>query len=174
MKRPGQYRKRIAREGAKAAAVKFAASRDTIEKAMKAIEADLKKGGGKYLAGRRINTAEVLRRAGKSPSYLNKAKEQPALVQIKLDIEDFVKRVTTDAPDGIHAVHRAVVGQTRSAQEELDRVRQAYSESELELSDAQAELRTANATIDTLHAENVALLKKLSGRTVVELPTRRK
>jgi hypothetical protein len=173
MKQPRQYENRIAGEGAKAAGLKFAASLDAIAKAKKAIEADLKKGGGVYLAGRRINTAEVLRRAGKSPSYLNK-KNQPALAKLKLDIEDWVKLKRTGIPDDVHAVHRTVAARSRAAQEELDRVRQAYSEAELELSDAHVDLHTANETIVTLRAENVSLLKQLSERKVVDLPTRRK
>jgi hypothetical protein len=168
-----EYANRIAGEGAKAAKLKFDASRDLIRKAMKDIEADVAKNGGVYLAGRKISTAEVLRRATKSPSYLNK-KNQPDLAALKEDVEAFVKRMDSGVASDIHSVHRTVADRARATQAELDSVRQAYSETELELSDAQAELRNAEATIAELKARNTSLLKELSGKTVVDLPARRK
>jgi hypothetical protein len=178
MKRPKtqqrEYTDRIAGEGAKAARLKFEASRKSIRDAMKAIADDVEKNGGVYLKGRKITLGEVLSRAGKRPSYLNKTKDQPDLIPLKQEVKDFVGRMTSSVPSDIHSVHRNVADRARAAQAELDLVRQVYSETELELSDAQTELRDKSKTIEELEARIADLLKELAGRTVVDLPTRRK
>jgi hypothetical protein len=176
MKKPkltaDQNRDRIKREGTKSARRRFEVSRDLVRKAMDDIAADVKKNGGAYLAGRKISKAEVLERAGKSPSYLNK-KEPPDLVALAGDVDEFVERMTSGVPTDIHAVHRKVADRARAAEAELDLVRQAYSETELDLSAAHTELRNAEKTIAELQAQNTSLLKQIAGKTVVDLPRRK-
>jgi len=178
MKRPvltkDQNQLRIATAGAKAAKLKFEASRALIRTRMREIEADVEKHGGVYpYAGGKISCAEVLRRAGKSPAYLRK-KEPPALVKLRDEVDAWVDRVTKDIAADARIVRKKVTDRVLEARSELNLVRQAYAETELELSDMQADLRNAEKTIEQLRGENTTLLKKLSGKTVFELTPRRK
>jgi hypothetical protein len=178
MKRPKtmdkEYEDRIAGEGAKAAWRKFEASRRAIRKAMEDIKADVEKNDGVYLAGRKITTAEVLERAGKSPSYLYKKQASQDLKNLRAEVGDFVDRMAAGFPSDIHAVHQVVAGRARDAKSELELVMNNYAAAELELGDARADLRGKTKTIEELETRVTDLLKQLAGRTVVDLPTRRK
>jgi chromosome segregation ATPase len=168
-----QNTQRIAAEGTKAAKSKFEASRALIRERMKEMEVEIEKNGGVYpYAAGRISAAEVLRRSGKSEGYLRKS-EPPELVDLRNEVDDWVERVTAAVAAGARVVRKNVTDRVRAAQDELELVKDNYHLAELELSDARAELRTANKTIEELRAENAALMKKLAGKTVVDLPRRK-
>ena len=178
MKRPvltrEQNHKRIAGEGAKAAQKKFDESRKQILTAMAVIEADVEKNAGVYpFAGGKITMAEVLRRAGKSEGYLRKS-EPASLLELKEEVQDFVDRASRLISQGARNIRKDVTDRVREAQAELDLVRQAYHETELQFSDTLNLLQNAERTIEELRAEKNALLKKLADKTVVDLDTRRK
>ena len=173
-------RRRIAVEGAKAAQKKFAKSRRQIERGMKLIEADIEKNDGEEkdilypFAGGRITIAEVLRRSGKSEAYLRKADRQPALADLKREIEAFVDRANALILKGAPSIRRAVSDRVNDANDNVRQIKQAWAEAELEHNETLNKLAKAEKTIEYLTAENASLLKKLAGKTVVDLDTRRK
>jgi DNA repair exonuclease SbcCD ATPase subunit len=165
---------RIAVEGGKAAQRKFEESRKRIRQAMRHIEEQVETNGGVYpLAGGRITLAEILRCAGKSDAYLRKT-HPPHLVALKEEVQDFVDRANRLIKKGSRSIRRDITDRVREAQTELDLVRQAYAEAELEHSDALAKLEIAEKTIEDLRSDNLELRAKLSGKTVVQLDSRRK
>lgn len=164
---------RIATEGTKAAKKKAAASREAIEQAIKAIEADVEKNKGIYpLANGRISRKEVLRRAGKSPSYLNKSDEH--IVELRRDVDAFVDRACKLAIQGAKSIRKTVTERVEASRDEADIIRQAWHEAELEHVETLAELEKARREVKELQATNTSLLKELSDKTVVDMPTRRK
>jgi len=171
---PEQNRARIAAAGAEDASRKFEKSRLAVQKAMEDIRADVRTGKGLYLTGRKITTREVMKRAGKSPSYLYKEESSQDLKDLRAEVEAFVDEMTNENPSDIHSVHRVIAGRARDARGELDLVMTNYAAAELELSDARAELRGKDQKIEMLEARVADLLKQLAGRTVVDMPTRRK
>lgn len=168
-----QNHARIAAAGAKDAAKKFKKSRAAVEKAMKDIRADATKNGA-YLEGRKITMGEIMERAGKGPSYLYKKDASQDLKDLRKQVEDFIEEMTNAFPSNIHSVHRVVATRARDAQSELEMVRTNYALAELELSDAHADLQNKDKTIAVLETRVADLLKQLAGKTVVEMPTRRK
>ncbi|MGV7219554.1 hypothetical protein [Bradyrhizobium sp. UFLA05-112] len=178
MKRPvltkEQNGARIAGEGTKAAKARFAASRDLIRERMRDIEADIERNDGVYpYAQGKVSAAEVLRRAGKSEAYLRK-KEPPELVELKDEVDAWAARVTKAMAAGAKVVRRKITERVGQVQDELAQVRQNYIASEILLSETQADLEKAEKKISELEARNAALLKELAGKTVVDLPPRRK
>ena len=164
---------RIATEGAKAAKRKAAASREAIEQAIAEIEADVEKNKGIYpLAEGRISRMEVLRRAGKSPSYLNKSDDH--IVELRRDVDAFVDRARKRSIQGAKSIRKTVLDREEAARDEADIIRQAWHEAELEHVETLTELEKARREIKELQAANTSLLKQLSDKTVVDLPTRRK
>ncbi len=164
-----QNRVRIAREGTKAAKARFEFSRGKILKAMSDIEVDIEKHRGIYpYSEGRISAAEVLRRAGMSEAYLRK-REPPSLVHLKKEVDSWVERVTAEIATGARVVRRKITRRIESAEAELNSVRQAYAEAELQHNETILELNTAHAEIEKLRMKIADLLKELSDKTVVEL-----
>ena len=177
MKRPVRTKvqndARISAEGTKAAKRKAAASRAAVEQAMRDIEDDVEKNRGVYPhANGRISRQEVLKRAGKSPSYLNKSDDH--IVELRNDVDDFVERARKRALKGAKSIRKAVTERVEQAQDEAEMVRQAWHEAELEHNETLIELEQARLEIKKLQEANTALLKELSEKTVVDLPSRRK
>jgi chromosome segregation ATPase len=165
---------RIASEGTKAAKAKFAASRDLIRKRMREIEAEIEGNDGIYPHAKgRVSAAEVLRRAGKSDAYLRKS-EPPELVDLRNEVDEWAARVTKALDAGAKVVRRRITERVEHIQGELAQVRQNYIAAEILLSETQADLEKAASKIAELEAQNAALLKEVVGKTVVDLPTRRK
>lgn len=169
-----ENRERIAAAGARSAYARFEKNRAALRKVMEEIRAEVRKDKGVYLKGRKITTKEVLKRAGKWPSYLYKQDASQDLKDLRAEVEAFVDEMAGSIPTDVHSVHRAVAGRARAAQSDLEMVRTNYALAELELSDARADLRGKDKTIEELEARVADLLKQLAGRTVVDLPTRRK
>lgn len=170
-----QNDRRIAGEGSRAAQKKFEESQKQIRAGMVLIEADVEKNNGIYpFAGGRITVAEVLRRSGKSEGYLRKTEQQPALAELKREIETFVERASARIAKGARTIRRAVSDRVDEANDEVRQIKQTWAEAELEHNEALNKLAQAEKTIEQLEAENATLLKKLAGKTVVELDTRRK
>jgi hypothetical protein len=166
---------RIRAEGTNAAKRKAAANRALIEKAMLDIENDVEANDGIYpFADGRISIQEVLRRAGKanSPSYLNK--KDPHIVELRREVDEFVGRALKRSLRGAKSIRKTVNERTEAAKDEAEMVRQAWHEAELEHNETLIELEKARKEIEELQAANTALMKKLSDKTVVDLPTRRK
>ena len=115
---------------------------------------------------------EVLRRAGKSPSYLNKSDDH--IVELRRDVDAFVDRARKRSIQGAKSIRKTVLDREEAARDEADIIRQAWHEAELEHVETLTELEKARREIKELQAANTSLLKQLSDKTVVDLPTRRK
>lgn len=148
---------RIATQGRMAAGRKFDKSRECIEDAMETIEREVE--NGLYRDRGRVTVAEVLSRAEKSEAYLRRA-NQPGIAELRRRVQDFVDRANNLMAQGTCSIRHSGTERAREAEAELERVRQAYAEAELEYADlnqryaaALEKLETAERTIGELRAE---------------------
>jgi hypothetical protein len=121
----------------------------------------------------KLTVDELLRRAGKSPAYLQKNTSK--IKALKIDVNAWIKRVKGQAATGAPSVRREVNARVKAANQQLDDIRQHYHEAELQLTRVTAELADATRKIGELEKKNTELLKQLAGKTVVSLkPEQRK
>lgn len=169
-----ENRDRIVREGIEAAATKFNESRAIVLQAMRGIAAEIEKNGGLYpYANGRITVAEVLRRAGKSEAYLRRSGSQQ-LQNLRHEVTAWVARINTEIANGATVVREKITESILEAQSQLSKVRQAYAECELLLSETLAQLEACRREIEELKSQNASIRKAQADGIVVPLhPTRR-
>jgi chromosome segregation ATPase len=158
--------RRIALEGSNYANEKHLQSKASLEGMMQKIEEDIDDNECIYPYNKgKITVDELLRRAGKSPAYLQK--NTPKIKALKLEVNAWIKRIKGQIASGAPSVRREVNERVKRSKKEAEEVRQAYAEAELELSRTLAELAKAKQTIDELEMQNTALRMRLTGQTVV-------
>ena len=143
------------------------------EAAKRAIERDYETYGGVYpYANGKVTIAEVLRRAGLSPTAL----EKPRHSANKAALRTWVEGVEKAKVSGIKVIRRAVTAKAEGAKDELRNLMQRWSIAELEHADCQAELFKARRTIAALEAriadlqeQVLALQADLAGGKVVRI-----
>lgn len=170
---PEQNRLRIGREGSKSAKKRFAANRQLFRQLMRDIELEITNNGGIYpYAKGKLTISELVRRAGKAEAYLRKS-EPPELIQLRLEVQAWVSRVTSDIASSRRDVRKNVTEGIRERQHELANVMQCYAEAEVQLTEALAQLEAANKRVAELEASNNSFLEQLSERKIVNLKPRR-
>jgi chromosome segregation ATPase len=158
--------RRIAHEGSNYASKKHLQSKGSLEGVMQRIEEEIDSNEGIYpYNDGKITVDELLRRAGKSPAYLQK--NTPKIKALKAEVNAWIKRIKGQIASGAPSVRREVNERVKKAKKEADEVRQAYAEAELELSRTVADLAKAKQTIGELEKQNTSLLMRLAGQTVV-------
>ncbi|MGY4608590.1 DNA repair exonuclease SbcCD ATPase subunit [Bradyrhizobium sp. USDA 4474] len=166
--------RRIAQAGAAYASEKHLESKISLEEMMGKIEGEIDANDGIYpYNDGKLTVDELLRRAGKSPAYLQK--KTPKIEALKNEVNAWIRRVKGQIGSGAPSVRREVNSRVKVANKQLDEIRQNYHEAELQLTRVTAELADATRKIGELEKRNTELLKQLAGKTVVSLkPEQRK
>lgn len=167
-------KRRIAQAGAAYAKEKHLESKISVQEMMQKIELEIDANGGLYpYNDGKLTVDELLRRSGKSAAYLQK--NTPKIRELKHEVNAWIGRIKGQIASGAPSVRREVNSRVKAANQQLDDIRQAYSESELQLTRVTAELADATRKIGELEKRNTELLKQLAGKTVVPLkPEQRK
>jgi septation ring formation regulator EzrA len=166
--------RRIAQAGAAYAKEKHLEGKLSLEEMMLKIEREIDANAGIYpYNDGKLTVWALLDRAGKSPAYLQK--NTPKIKALKKEVNSWIERVKGRIAAGAPSVRREVNERVKVANKQIDEIRQAYSESELQLTRVTAELADATRKIGELEKKNTELLKQLAVGTVVSLkPERRK
>ena len=167
-------KRRIAQAGADYARGKHLESKASLQEMMRRIELDIDANAGIYpYNDGKLTVDELLRRSCKSAAYLQK--DTPKIKALKKEVNAWISRVRGQATSGAPSVRREVNERVKVTKKELDDVRQAYAESELQLTRMTAELAEATKKVGSLEKENANLLKRLAGKTVISFkPEQRK
>jgi len=158
----------IASRGVEYTAERHRRSRLSFEKLMLQIEHEIDRNGGLYPFNNGIlNGIELLKRAGKSPAYLQKKTEK--IRALKTEVNAWLKRVSSDIPVNTTSIRREVNRREKEIVAALSASRQAYAELELEFAQITADLAEANQKISTLQKDIATLAVRLAGETITQL-----
>jgi chromosome segregation ATPase len=160
--------RRIAQAGTAHAKEKHLASKTSLKETMLKIEREIDANAGIYpYNDGKLTVVELLHRAGKSSAYLQK--RTPKIKALKTEVNSWIKRIKGQIAAGAPSVRREVNERVKVANKQIDEIRQAYSESELQLTRVTAELADANRKISELEKKNTGLLKQLAGNVVAPI-----
>jgi hypothetical protein len=146
---------------------------EKIVNALRGIERDVENNNGLYpLNGGRITQQEVLRRAALSPAFLEKSRNK----QVKAHVTQWLVGVNGQILRGAKTIRRTITARVSEITDEVNAIRQAWAEAELEYVHAQQmvlEIKVTNAALEktnTALKNEVAKLKdQLVGKNVVPL-----
>lgn len=162
----------IAEAGRTVARKRHIEAAETIHAAMKKIEDDVQANGGIYPLNKGvISIQELLRRAGKSAGYLEK--KTVRMVALKADVTKWINSINSKIVRGAKFIKRTVTERVDEANEEVKKIRQAWTEAELEYLVTRGELKAAQAIIADLQKQNASLLAQNSGAKVVAISERK-
>jgi hypothetical protein len=149
----------LADHGRREAERRALTSAEKIADALRSIERDVESNGGLYpLNGGRITQQEVLRRANLSPAFLEKSHNK----ELKTLVTQWLARVNSQMLRGVKTIRRAITDRVTEAHDELNMIRQAWTEAELEYIHGQQMIAEANAAITILHQTNASLEKEVT------------
>lgn len=162
----------IAEAGRTVARKRHIKSAKTVHDAMKMIEDDVQANGGIYpLNNGVISIQELLRRAEKSAGYLEKKSDR--IVALKADVTKWIANTNSKIVRGAKFIKRTVTERVDEANEEVNEIRQAWTEAELQYWVTQDKLKAAQATIADLQKQNASLLAQNSATKVVAIADRK-
>jgi polyhydroxyalkanoate synthesis regulator phasin len=163
----------IAAAGRKETAKRQTDSVTSIHLEMKKIDAEILANNGVYpLNEGKLNIQELLRRVEKSPAYLEK--KTPRIIALKTAVTSWLTDTDQKILKGAANIRRSVTERADKANDEVDEIRQAWAEAELEHAQTFADLVAANATIAALKKQNEDLEAKLTDAKVVRFPGKSK
>jgi hypothetical protein len=161
--RTSRGRSDIARNGLIVAAKRRESSIAAIRHAIEAIEKETTKNGGIYpFNDGCVNVQEVLRRAKRSPAFLEKAVNRQLKIQVKTRVAEINGKIVTGADN----IRCEITARVSDADGRVKKIMQGWTEVELEL----RRLRQENAR---LKEENAVMLSRLSGGRVTMLRVKR-
>ena len=163
----------IAAAGRKETAKRQTDSVTSIHLEMKKIDAEILANNGVYpLNEGKLNIQELLRRVEKSPAYLEK--KTPRIIALKTAVTTWLTDTNQKILRGVANIRRSVNERVDKANDEVDDIRQAWAEAELEHAQTFADLVAANATITVLKQQNEELEAKLADSKIVRFPGKSK
>ena len=156
----------IASAGAMYAGRRAQGTRDRLAQAMRDMELEIERNAGIYpFADGEVSTAEVIRRAGLSPTLLQKDRHRSSRTEVAI----WVETVRCAIKRGRKVVRKAVTDRVDVAKREVDVIMQRWTQAELEYADQAIELARLRAECTDLRAENAKLRAALSGGNVLPL-----
>lgn len=159
----------IAARGAAVAEQRANDTVDAVRNAMRKIELDIEANDGLYpYAGGEISTAEVLRRAGKSDTALQKPRHR----EFRDEVNAWVEEIRGKVRKGAKVVRRAVTERATAAEDELRMLRQRWVEAELEYVETASRVAVLEQRCALLEDENASLRLKATGANVVPIVRR--